>query len=161
MWSLKSFLWNRKVQKADELFSQLAMTRFEPWSSDVGSDCISNWAILYYWPLLALPFKYHRPSKRLLTYFIRGSITERLTYHFDALDLTKLVYILFIQQLKQGREPWSSGYGRRLTFLRLWVGIPVPYTGWTFFTLICCKLVLMFVWIRPKINGKEAGDGPF
>ena len=40
-----------------------------------------------------------------------------------------------------GREPWSSGYGRRLTILRSWVWIPAPYTGWTwhFFTLICCK----------------------
>ena len=28
-----------------------------------------------------------------------------------------------------------------------------PYTGWTFFTLICCK--------RPKINEKEAGVVPF
>ena len=24
--------------------------------------------------------------------------------------------------------PWSSGYGRRLTFKRLWVQIPAPYT---------------------------------
>ena len=30
-----------------------------------------------------------------------------------------------------------------------------------FFTLICCKSVLMFVWKRPKINKKEAGDSPF
>ena len=44
-----------------------------------------------------------------------------------------------------GQEPWSSGYGWRLTFWRLWVWIPAPYTGWTFFTLICCKIVLMFV----------------
>ena len=58
------------------------------------------------------------------------------------------------------REPWSSGYGRRLTFWRPWVWISVPYTGWTFFTLIFCKIVLMFVWKRPKINKKEA-IGPF
>ena len=25
-----------------------------------------------------------------------------------------------------------SGYGRRFMFGRLWVGIPAPYTGWTF-----------------------------
>ena len=30
-----------------------------------------------------------------------------------------------------------------------------------FITLICCKIVLMFVCIRPKINVKEAGDDPF
>ena len=33
--------------------------------------------------------------------------------------------------------------------------------GWTFFTLICCKIVVMFVGKRPKINEKEAGNGPF
>ena len=30
-----------------------------------------------------------------------------------------------------GREPWSSGNWRRLTFWRSWVRIPSPYTGWT------------------------------
>ena len=32
-----------------------------------------------------------------------------------------------------GQEPWSSGYGKRLTCQRLCVQIPAPYTGWTFF----------------------------
>ena len=32
-----------------------------------------------------------------------------------------------------GREPWSSGYGRRLTLWRSWVRIPVPYTRWILF----------------------------
>ena len=61
-----------------------------------------------------------------------------------------------------GREPWSSGYGRRLTYRRSWVRIPVPYTGWTwyFFTLICCKNCIVCL-KRPKINEKEAGIGPF
>ena len=36
-------------------------------------------------------------------------------------------------------KPWSSGYGRRLTFWRSWVRIPAPYTEWTFFTYFCCK----------------------
>ena len=30
-----------------------------------------------------------------------------------------------------------------------------------FFTLICSKIVLMFVSKRPKVNEKEAGYGPF
>ena len=38
-----------------------------------------------------------------------------------------------------GREPWSGGYGRRLVFQRLCVQIKAPYTGWTFFSYICCK----------------------
>ena len=43
-------------------------------------------------------------------------------------------------------------------FQRLWVQIPVPYTG--FFTLICCKSYIVCL-KRPKINEKEAGVGPF
>ena len=31
------------------------------------------------------------------------------------------------------KEPWSSGYGKRLSFQRSWIRIPAPYTGWTFF----------------------------
>ena len=38
-----------------------------------------------------------------------------------------------------------------------WVVISVLYTGWNFFTLICCIVCLK----RPKINEKEAGVGPF
>jgi len=44
------------------------------------------------------------------------------------------------------REPWSSGYGRRLMSKRLWNRIPAMDTGWTFFTYIVVK---------------EAGVGPF
>ena len=51
-----------------------------------------------------------------------------------------------------GRAPWSSGYGRRLRFQRLWVRIPSPYTGWTwhFSHLFVVKIVLgvpMSPWI--------------
>ena len=46
----------------------------------------------------------------------------------------------------QGREPWSSGYGKRLTFkghgFKSWHHI----LDGKFFTYICCKIVLMFVW---------------
>ena len=45
-------------------------------------------------------------------------------------------------------------------FERLWVRIPVPYTGLTFFTLICYKICIVYL-KRPNINKKEAGDGPF
>ena len=59
-----------------------------------------------------------------------------------------------------GQEPWSSGYGKRLTFQRSWVRIPAPYTGWTFFTYICCKNCNVCL-KRPKNKQKEAGVGPF
>ena len=57
--------------------------------------------------------------------------------------------------------PWSSGYGRRLMFQWLWVWIPAPYSGWTFFTFICCKNCNDVCLKRPKINIKEAMVGPF
>ena len=41
--------------------------------------------------------------------------------------------------LEEHWEPWAKGYGRRLMFRRSWVRIPALYTGWTFFTFICCK----------------------
>ena len=43
-----------------------------------------------------------------------------------------------------GREPWSTGQGRRPKSELLWVQILVPDTVLTFFKLICCKIV-MFV----------------
>ena len=36
-----------------------------------------------------------------------------------------------------GQELWCSGYRSRLMLLRWWVQIPVPYSEWEFFTLIC------------------------
>ena len=57
--------------------------------------------------------------------------------------------------------PWSSGYGKRLSFRRSWVRIVAPYTGWKKFTYICCKNCNDVCLKRPKINKKEAGVGPF
>ena len=48
-------------------------------------------------------------------------------------------------KFRGGREPWSSGYGKRLTFQRLCVQFPVQYTGWTFSHLFVVKIVMMFV----------------
>ena len=63
--------------------------------------------------------------------------------------------------LKIGREPWSSGYGRRIMFKRLWARILLPYTGWTwhFFTLICCISFVVSL-KRLKTSKKEARVGP-
>ena len=42
---------------------------------------------------------------------------------------------------------------------RLWVWIPAPDPAWAFFIIICCKTCIVYLkW--PKINEKDAGDGP-
>ena len=41
---------------------------------------------------------------------------------------------------------------------RSWVWVPALYTGWIFFTFICCKNCCLFE--KTKINQKEAEDGP-
>ena len=61
---------------------------------------------------------------------------------------------------KLKKKSWSSGYWRQLMFERSWVQILAPYTGWTFFKLICCKNCIVCL-KRQKINEKEAGVGPF
>ena len=61
-----------------------------------------------------------------------------------------------------GASPWSSTYGRRLEFQRSWVRILVLFTEWKYhFSHIFVVRIIMFFLKRPKINGKEAGDGPF
>ena len=56
---------------------------------------------------------------------------------------------------KLGTFAWAGAM-----FCRSWVWLLAPYTGWTFFIFMCCKFVLLFAWKRPKINEREAGDGP-
>ena len=59
---------------------------------------------------------------RTQTAFHRTAInhtTRRIVDYVDSL-LTKFVEV--------GREPWSSGYGRKLMFLVSWVRIPAQYT---------------------------------
>ena len=60
---------------------------------------------------------------------------------------------------KKGREPWSSGYVRRLMFQRSWVPIPAPYTGWSFSHIFVVKIVMMF-FKRQKINNKIGRGWP-
>ena len=68
-----------------------------------------------------------------------------------------LFHRISIGQQERRREPWSSGYERRLMFQRSWVQILAPYVGWTwhFFTLICCKNYNDNCSKRPKIIEKR------
>ena len=44
-----------------------------------------------------------------------------------------------------GRDPWYSGYKRRLVFKSLWVQIPESDTRWTFFHIdLLQKLICLF-----------------
>ena len=73
----------------------------------------------------------------------------------------------------QGRDPWSSGYGRRLKFRRSCVWIMVLYTGWTFFHISDTWIQALAIFIKNymfsvncynkirKPNRKESGDSPF
>ena len=54
----------------------------------------------------------------------------------------------------------SSGYGKRLMFQRSWVRFPAPFTGWTFFTFICCKNCKVCL-KRPKKTKKRPGLAHF
>ena len=83
--------------------------------------------------------------------------------------------------MRLGFEPWAAGWqthsaplSNDVRFAMLvqardkhfapspwsWVRFPALYTGWTFFTFICCKNCKVCL-ERPKINEKEAGVGPF
>ena len=59
-----------------------------------------------------------------------------------------------------GQEPWSCGYGRRLMFQRMWVRIPAPCTGWTFFTYISCEKCNGVCLKRPIVNDKRGRYWP-
>ena len=80
------------------------------------------------------------------------------TFHFQHFLNLRFAFCFRLNSWRKGREPWYSGYGRRLMFQRSWVRIPVPYTGWTFSHLFVVKFVCLK---RPKINEKEAENGPF
>ena len=57
------------------------------------------------------------------------------------------------------QSPCAGGYGRRLTFRRLWGRIPAPYTGWKIFTYICVVKIVMFG--KTKMNKKRLGMAHF
>ena len=59
-----------------------------------------------------------------------------------------------------GREPWSTKRLKELIIKRLWAWIQSPNTGCKFFTLICCKICIVYV-KRPKIKENETKDVPF
>ena len=48
----------------------------------------------------------------------------------------------------------------RLTIWRLWVRIQAPYTGWTFFTYICLKIVMFLCW-KDENKQKRRRGWPF
>ena len=63
---------------------------------------------------------------------------QKLTYQETGMVLVRS------NDKSRGWKPWSSGYGKRLTFKRSLVRIPVPDTGRAFFTYIVVKLKCLF-----------------
>ena len=57
------------------------------------------------------------------------------------------------------KEPWSSGYGRRLVFQRMGVQILASYNGWTFFTYLFVVKLVMCVW-KDENKWKRGQDWP-
>ena len=78
-----------------------------------------------------------RPLKLTLfhTHVNISPITENLPTQERELKLLMIIVTINKKHVA-GREPWSSGYERRLMFQRSWVQIPELYTGWTFFRFI-------------------------
>ena len=54
--------------------------------------------------------------------------TNEKTCQINIIKLFLIAYLLKVMNSCPGREPWSSVYGRRLMFRRLWVHIPALYT---------------------------------
>ena len=75
---------------------------------------------------------------------------------------SQLINYLLIQppSIKDSNSLRASGYGRRITFQRSWGRILALYTGWTFFTYICCKNYYYVCLKRPKINNKRGRGWP-
>ena len=58
-----------------------------------------------------------------------------------------------------GREPWSSGYGRRLVYWRSWGRIPTNDVFWmVIFSPKFAVKIVMFVWKDKKVKARSTGS---
>ena len=84
---------------------------------------------------VSIRYKIHTKSKMLI------NEVKSSQYEWTLIDLANCCTLqgnkipLLVKITNVGREPWSSGYGRRLMFQRSWVQILAPNTGWTFFCI--------------------------
>ena len=69
--------------------------------------------------------------------------------------------LLVGEGLLMSKYHWSSGIGRRPTLWRLWVRIPVPYTGWKFFHINLLKNCVDVCLKKTKNKQKRGRVGPF
>ena len=72
------------------------------------------------------------PVDRIFAFKSKNEEIEFLSIG-DIFAKNMLLNFAELKNIKVGREPWSSSYGKRLMFQRSWVRIPAPYTEWTFF----------------------------
>ena len=100
---------------------------------------------------------FHSFKGPILNAFSFGNLHISTSKKFLRLSLAIASNLRHSHKNNLGREHWSSGYGKRLMFRKLWVQTPAQYTGWAFFTFICCKFLTLFE--KMKINEKETGEG--
>ena len=98
--------------------------------------------------------KYERtPGCRIWIRFRPSWFRSRAPHHTILSFLTCVLNDSAKRPFRQSIRLTSCGYGRS------WVQIPAPYTGWTFFTYICKKIV-MLAWKDEKTQW-EAGNCQF
>ena len=101
---------------------------------------------------------------RLIDLVISASWSPKLFSDLVDFEVRSIGRPPFNESLKNfewGRQPWSSGYGRRLLFKRLWVWIPALYTGctwhfWHWFVII----IVLFTFDKTKNKRKIARGWP-
>ena len=159
------------------------MTWLELWTSIVGSDCSANWAtttaqntlmfnllflsffhfhsfLSFSLSLFDCTFRHYLMFRNKLSWqsqFAWRRFLRTYIWMFNKIcRVRKMTFAAKVQNnlFSLGREPWSSGYGRRLMIWSSWFRIPATYTGWRFLTLN--NLLCLFV-EKTIINKKRPG----
>ena len=171
------------VNKINVRYKSLTMTWLELWTSVVGSDCSANWAtttaqntlmfnllflsffhfhsfLSFSLSLFDCTFRHYLMFRNKLSWqsqFAWRRFLRTYIWMFNKIcRVRKMTFASKVQNnlFSLGREPWSSGYGRRLMIWSSWFRIPATYTGWRFLTLN--NLLCLFV-EKTIINKKRPG----
>ena len=121
-------LWSRRVWTLDVPVLRQVYAALEPFSCKKSLNRMGSFGHFRLFRSTALLS--HHPFLAEKNFFCNwGLNTGNLLFNSKQVFKFKRYFI----SVKVLQEPWSSGYGKRLTFRRSWVRIPAPYIGWTFF----------------------------